>query len=167
MRIRNIRPAFFTDHFTGTMPADVALTYVGLWCVADDAGWLRWDVEQLGVEVWPWRPVRARERLLEHVGEVLTAAGKLVIYPCGCASLPTFPDHQRVGGQPSYGTRKEHLLHTTTEEARENLRTTENSFRKGKVGEGREGEVRGGLRAIMKVDPETGAYAYVGPEPTA
>jgi len=163
MRIRHVRPAFFTDHFTGTMPADVALTYVGLWCVADDAGWLRWDVQQLGVEIWPWRTVRAREALVERTGTVLTEASKLVIHPCGCAFLPTFADHQKVGGTPSYAVRKEHLTHTQTD-VYGLIRTTTD----GTLGKVREGEVReGSLRELVKVDPETGGYVYVAPESKA
>ena len=115
MRIRQIRPEFFTDPVTAHLSPAVQVTYIGLWCVADDAGWLVWDVPQLGALLSPYKSVRVRERAIEQAGAVLVEAGRLVLKECGCAHIPTLTDHQRIGGNKSFPVRDAHRVHTSTD----------------------------------------------------
>lgn len=107
-----MRPEFFTDPLTSKLPVDVRLTYIGLWCVADDAGWLRWDVAGIGASLYPYESVRVRERRIERVGESLVEASRLVVHECGCALIPKLIEHQKIGGNKSFTVRDEHRVHT-------------------------------------------------------
>jgi hypothetical protein len=111
MRIRQVRPEFFSDGRVSKLPVDVRLTYIGLWCVADDAGWLQWSVPDLGAQLYPYESVRVRERRLEAAGVALEDVGRLVMYPCGCAQIPTLPVHQKIGGNKSFTFRDRHDAH--------------------------------------------------------
>jgi hypothetical protein len=98
VRIRQVRPEFFTDPITARLPAAVQLTYIGLWCVADDAGWFRWDAATVGAVLYPFEPTKRRERHLTETMDVLVEAGRIVLFPCLCAHIPTLIVHQRIGG---------------------------------------------------------------------
>ena len=111
MRIRQLRPEFFTDPVTGRLPAPVQVAYIGLWCVADDAGWLDWDVPQIGALLYPYKSVHARETLIVKAGAALVAVGRLSVLDCGCARIPTMPAHQKIGGNKSFTAREKHERH--------------------------------------------------------
>lgn len=106
-----MRPEFFSDGRVSKLPTDVRLTYIGLWCVADDDGWLQWDAADLGAQLYPYESVRVRERRLETAGHLLVKAGRLVIHPCGCAQIPTLASNQKIGGNKSYTQRDKHDRH--------------------------------------------------------
>jgi hypothetical protein len=111
MRIRQIRPEFFTDPVTGRMKPDVQVAYIGLWIVADDAGWLEWDIPSIGALLYPYRPVHTREALIVRASDELVRLGRLTIMGCGCARIPTLQDHQRIGGNKSFTARERHQRH--------------------------------------------------------
>lgn len=111
MRIRQIRPEFFTDPVTGHLAPSVQVTYIGLWCVADDAGWLDWDVPQIGALLYPYKSVHARESLILKAGAELVAVGRLSVMDCGCALIPTLAHHQKIGGNKSFTGRDKHERH--------------------------------------------------------
>ena len=101
MRIRQVRPEFWTDETMAALSAAVRLFYIGLWDVADDAGWLS------GVRAD--RRGAVSVRVSEEAGAghcVLVGAaaevGRLVVHDCGCAEIPTLPRHQRVSGKQSF-----------------------------------------------------------------
>lgn len=114
MRIRQVRPEFFTDPVMAGLAAPVRLTYIGLWCVADDAGWLRWDVPQIGAILYPFEVAKRRERALVAASLALVDAGRLVILDCNCAQIPTLPRHQRVAGNQSFTARDAHKKHASS-----------------------------------------------------
>jgi len=118
VRIRQVRPEFFTDAVVSRLPAPVRLTYIGLWCVADDAGWMTWDVPQIAAQLSPYESIRTRERRLNLAGEALRDTGRLVFYECGCAHVPKLEEHQRIGGNKSYTARDEHRVHTRTDKSK-------------------------------------------------
>jgi hypothetical protein len=122
MRIRQVRPEFFTDPLTAHLPAAIQVTYIGLWCVADDAGWLIWDVPQIGALLYPYKSVRVREALVVRAAEVLTEGGRLVLHDCRCALIPKLEDHQKIGGNKSFPVRDKHLVHTRTDKSARNGR---------------------------------------------
>jgi hypothetical protein len=118
VRIRQVRPEFFTDHVMGALPADVRLTYIGLWCVADDAGWMTWDVDQIAAQLYPYESIRSRTRRVERACEALRDAGRLVIHECGCAVVPKLPEHQKIGGNKTFAARERHeSIHVRTSPA--------------------------------------------------
>ena len=111
MRIRQIRPEFFTDPVTGRMKPDTQVAYIGLWIVADDAGWLEWDIPSIGALLYPYRPVHTREALIVRASDELVRLGRLTVMGCGCARIPTLQDHQRIGGNKSFTARERHQRH--------------------------------------------------------
>lgn len=134
MRIRQVRPEFFTDAVVSRLSADARLTYIGLWCVADDAGWMTWDVAQIAAQLYPYKSVHVRERMVERAGEALGEAGRLVHHPCGCAFIPKLTDHQRIGGNKSFPSRDKHEVHTSPDKSARNVR-----LGNGKLGNGSTG----------------------------
>jgi hypothetical protein len=111
VRIRQVRPEFFTDAIVARLPADVRLLYIGLWIVADDAGWLDWDPAQIGALLFPFESVRRREAFIVRGGESLVKAGRMTLHDCGCAQIPTLPRHQRISGKQSFSAREAHGKH--------------------------------------------------------
>jgi hypothetical protein len=107
-----VRPEFFTDAIVSKLTPGVRLTYIGLWCVADDAGWMSWDVAQIGAQLYPYESVHVRERRIIAAGEALVAAGRLLMFECGCALIPKLEGHQRIGGNKSFTARDKHDVHT-------------------------------------------------------
>jgi len=108
MRIRQVRPEFFTDPTTSRLSVDVRLTYIGLWCVADDAGWLEFNAEHIAAMLYPYESIRVRTHRLEKSKAELEAAGRLVLHDCGCAQIPTLEHHQKIGGTKSFTARDKH-----------------------------------------------------------
>jgi hypothetical protein len=85
------------------------LFYIGLWCVADDAGWLEWDLDELGALLFPHETPRRRERHIETWSEELVKARRVVVMECGCAVIPTLDAHQKhAGGNRSFQYRDAH-----------------------------------------------------------
>lgn len=142
MRIRSVRPDFWQDDTLGHLSDAARLFYIGLWCVADDAGWLEWKPAQIGAALYPYRNAAARVRSIEGWGETLVDAGRVVRYPCGCAHIPTLPKHQRTGGNPSYQYRDKHRYHTSTEQSGQVRRDTPQEEGEGERGEGGRGSAR-------------------------
>jgi hypothetical protein len=127
MRIRAVRPDFWSDETLGHLPDPVRLFYIGLWCVSDDAGWFEYHAAQLGAALYPYRPVRSRERDIERYMVALVELERIVLYPCGCGYIPTMARHQALGGRPSYAIRDKHKKHDvrTNTDASVPLRTAE------------------------------------------
>ena len=96
MRIRQVKPAFWTDSRIAALPPAVRLFYIGLWMEADDAGWLRWDLSQIANELYGYESRKKREREVEAFKDHLLASGRLVLHPCGHAQIPTMTTHQHL-----------------------------------------------------------------------
>jgi hypothetical protein len=89
----------------------VRLFYIGLWNIADDAGWIEWRVPRIGAVLFPYESVKRRSRDIEAWSLALVESGRLVIWPCGCAQVPTLSRHQRVTGKQSYTVMDSHKKH--------------------------------------------------------
>lgn len=98
MRIRQVKPAFWGDARLAALPAATRLFYVGLWCIADDAGWLELDIPSIGHELYGYETRPRRERTVRTMLGQLTEIGRLVEHPCGHGEIPTLPEHQRLSG---------------------------------------------------------------------
>lgn len=104
-----MRPEFWSDALVAAMPPAVRLFYVGLWCVADDYGWLRWNETEIAALLFPYESPKKRVRDVSGWATVLTDSGRLVLYRCGCGCIPTLPRHQVNGGKKSATNRDKHL----------------------------------------------------------
>jgi hypothetical protein len=111
MRIRAVRPDFWSDDKLGHVPDAVRLFYIGLWCIADDAGWFEFHVSQLGATLYPYRAVKARERSISSWTATLVNLERVQLFPCGCGFIPTMARHQLIGGKASYALRDKHQRH--------------------------------------------------------
>jgi hypothetical protein len=96
MRIRQVKPAFWADAKVAALPAPARLFYVGLWMIADDAGWLRWDAPQIANELYGYESRHKREKDVETYLALLVAAKRVVVHPCGHAEVPHLVTHQHL-----------------------------------------------------------------------
>lgn len=93
-----MKPSYFKDARIAALTPAVRLTYIGLWMLADDAGYYRWDVAEAGLELYGYESRGKRERdVTNHLAQ-LVAAGRVVDLGCGHITIPTLTDHQRFGG---------------------------------------------------------------------
>lgn len=97
-RIRSIKPGFFKDPTMAALSPGCQVFYIGLWTIADDAGWLEWCIPWIGAELFPYAPVRKRERDIHLWEQQLAEAGRLKVGECGHATIPRFRDHQHLAG---------------------------------------------------------------------
>lgn len=109
MRIRQVRQEFWTDELLADLPDAIRLFYIGLWCVADDAGWMRWEPHRIGALLYPYRSASRRERNIEEWTGRLVSLGRVVLHSCGCAQIPTLPRHQVVGGKRAETDFRRHM----------------------------------------------------------
>lgn len=113
MRIRQIKPSWWLDKPLRRLTADVREFYIGLWQLADDAGWLGWDVERIAAELYPYASVSHRERNVANwsvrLAELEPDSPHLVIWSCGHAQVPKMAGHQRITGKQSLGVKERHL----------------------------------------------------------
>lgn len=101
MRIRQVKPAFWSDDPCSHLSDGARLFYIGLWMLADDAGWLEWNVAEIGGELYRYKGKAMRERLVERYADELTRlnGSRLVRHDCGHAFLTHLTEHQRFGGK--------------------------------------------------------------------
>ncbi len=101
MRIRQVKPGFFKDARMAELSPEERLFYIGLWMLADDAGYLRWDPAEAALELYGYDPRDQRERAVTDHLAVLIAAGRVTNLECGHLFVPTFTTHQRLAGPTS------------------------------------------------------------------
>lgn len=101
-RKRLISPEFFTSSAVNSLKIDAAMTFVGLWCYADDEGRAEDDVDLIKAAVWPRRREQSVRRIEGHL-EALHDAGLLCRYEINgyrLLHLPSWSEHQK----PSHPT---------------------------------------------------------------
>jgi len=154
MRIRQLKPDYWRDsrlHNTPGITADVREFYIGLWGVADDEGFLRWDLPEVASELYRYQSPARRERNVGAWVERLVAIGRVEFLPCGVhAYIPKLTTHQRIGGKRSQTYVTEHLSCGKSTRVREDMDLPQLSARNGK-GNGRE---RNGTESNGKTDYE-------------
>jgi hypothetical protein len=98
LRNRYVKAEFWSDAKLFNLSDTEKLMYIGLWAEADDHGWLRWDPEQIAVDLRRGIPFPDGVASVERAGDKLAERGRLVMLECGHAHIPTFLKHQtRVG----------------------------------------------------------------------
>lgn len=105
-----MKPEFWKDGTIASLPVTTRLAYIGLWGLADDAGWLRLDVPAIALELFGYEPRVRREKVVSAAVEDLVAAKRIEVHDCGHALIPRFVDHQRFAGETKrvYTIRREH-----------------------------------------------------------
>jgi hypothetical protein len=98
MRIRQVKPAFWADAKLAELPEATRLFYIGLWMLADDAGWLRWNVVEAAHELYGYETRRKREQRTQAMYEALVAAERVQAFDCGHSFIPKLTDHQHLSG---------------------------------------------------------------------
>lgn len=111
MRIRQVKPEFWSDPEMAALPYPVRLIYIGLWCVADDAGYIEWRPERIAHDLLGYESTKVRERHLTDWAAALVGSGHLEIFDCGCALIPTLSKHQRITGKQNFRYRDAHGKH--------------------------------------------------------
>lgn len=131
MRIRNIKPGFWTNEHLSTLPHSQRLFFIGLWMVADRSGRLEDRPERLRVQIFPYElRFDARSAL-----DALVAAGFLIRYEVDGSKLleiPNFEKHQYINNRereselPGLDQGKVSTI-TTDKDSGQQIRTTDNT----------------------------------------
>jgi hypothetical protein len=159
MRIRQVKPGFCTDKVIAALPKPARLTYILLWMLADDYGWIEWDIEQAGAELYPFEGVKRRERELQTDLDALTNAGRIVAYDCGCLHIPHLAEHQRISGVRSSRAKDAHTKHLPLSDKQEPFTSSPGKVGV-RVGNGRE---RNGTVDAREREDENGFGGRVQP----
>jgi hypothetical protein len=127
VRARLVRPEFWTDSTVALMPDSTRLFYIGLWCIADDAGFIEWDEDAIGMQLLGYRSPAARRRVITAAVKTLVGAGRVKLLECGRhAVIPTLPRHAITGGNKSERVKTAHSEHgVRTSPAESGTSTTE------------------------------------------
>jgi hypothetical protein len=107
MRVRLIRPSYWTDADLHTrLSAEQREFYVGLWMESDDAGYIAWDLDRIGAELYPFATLKWRRATLPKWVEAL--APHVEQLECGKhLFIRAFTKHQ-FAPRPSFQHQKEH-----------------------------------------------------------
>lgn len=111
MRIRQVKPEFWSDPDMAALPYPVRLIYIGLWCVADDAGYIEWHPERIAHDLLGYESTKVRVKHLTEWTDQLVKSGHVQMFECGCALIPTLSKHQRVTGKQNFRYRDAHGKH--------------------------------------------------------
>lgn len=84
-------------------------TYIGLWMLADDEGWLPRDVPAIAAALYRYEDRAFREGFVRKGLDRLTRLGKVVSHRC-CLELPAVAKYPRAGKKTAEH-RSEHLNH--------------------------------------------------------
>ncbi len=93
LRIRQVKPAFWSDAKLIRLSPDVRLFYVGVWAISDDAGWFDWDPEQVAVDL------HLRRAFVDRAMAALVKTGRVVLHDCGHGEVPHLVEHQRLAAE--------------------------------------------------------------------
>ena len=145
MRVRLIRPAYWTDADLHTrLSAEAREFYIGLWMLSDDAGFVTWDIDRMGAELYPFESLAWRR---EHIPMWLDALDShAVLLECGKHVLiSSLPRHQ-YPPKPSFQNRRAHeaCLHLVAPYGASGDHVAPAGTSTGREGKGRESE--GGAR---------------------
>lgn len=147
-----IRPAYWTDADLHTrLTAEQREFYVGLWMLADDAGFVAWDLHRVGAELYPYRSPAWREKRLGAWLELLGVEHARLL-DCGAhVQIPNLPKYQNPP-RPSNQTERQHMSscgrHVAPHGPSGEQMAPAQGFSKGFSREGREVEGRAAAREI-------------------
>jgi hypothetical protein len=142
VRIRQIKPAWWLDKtLRRGLTADQREFYIGLWMLADDAGYLEWDPVRIAAELYPYETVGRRESRVTAWAFTLEALEPddphLLRLPCGHAVVPKMPGHQRISGKQTVSVKLDHQRCPAPVSGSERNSATDSQSPPGRVGNGR------------------------------
>lgn len=92
-----LKREYFSDfEFQTELTAAERECFMGLWQLADDAGWLDWDPAQVASHIYRFEGRGGPAMLAENIRR-LVDTGRLKVLSCGHASLPRGEGHARPG----------------------------------------------------------------------
>lgn len=97
MRIRTIKPAFWSDEVVGRLSYAARLLFISTWSLADDEGRLRWHPAHVRAAAFVYDDLTLAE--VSQIMSELTTAGLLVSYRVRdqqFAHVPTWKAHQKI-----------------------------------------------------------------------
>ena len=166
MKIRSVRPEFFTDAKMPLLTPSARLLYVGLWCIADDEGRGEYLPKLIEGAVFPHEQVDIFALLRE-----LLDLGRLVVYEVDGQMyfhIPRFEDYQkpnrkyesrlpappaqRVGSVDAVREQKQPEIPIDIDDSTETLPTQRVSTADAHAGEGEGEGVRRGSRSIATLE---------------
>ncbi len=101
MRGRYLMREYWTDSdLFLRLSADEREVYIGLWMLADDAGWLPRDVQAIGAALAHYENLAPREKRVRDALEALRKLGKVASFRC-CLHLPAVEKYPRAGRKSS------------------------------------------------------------------
>lgn len=98
MRIRQIKPSFWSDSKIADLPVPTRLFFIGTWGLADDAGFINLDIREMAKELYGFDQVKKREASVERMLAELIAAGRIVDHGCGHVEVIHLGEHQHLAG---------------------------------------------------------------------
>ena len=157
MRIRQVKPEFWRDEKLADLDDSERLIYIGLWMCADDAGWFRTNVREIGADLFPYEDRRTREDRIERVILRLSEMERVIGEECGKhARLPYLPRHQRMSSPDKrvYTHEREHRAsciapHIPAETRGEPQTVHDATTRNGKERKGTERKGTGGYGGVF------------------
>lgn len=81
-RIRSVKPSFFSSLDTAALPIPTRLTFIGLWCYADDKGRGLDDARLIKAEVWPLDRSYTERKIARDL-DTLARQGQVERYEAG------------------------------------------------------------------------------------
>ncbi len=108
-----LKREYFSDYeFQTELNATQREVFMGLWQLADDAGWLDWEPEQIAAHIFRYEG-RTGVSLLKQAAERLKETGRLRVLACGHANLPRGAGHSRPGRPgSSFSALEKHQKHS-------------------------------------------------------
>lgn len=158
MRIRQVKPDLWTDPVTARFSDGAIRLYIGLWNVADDGGYLAWDIELIGALLYSYDTPRNRVRRINKAAAEIVESGRMAVLECGHAHIPTLPHHQRLSGSTKrvLTEQKKHEARQCPHipaDARTSPRIPDTEIGIGTVGNGKVRNVIAGAREQEPRDP--------------
>lgn len=109
MRTRLVRPEFWADEKMADLPEGMRLFYIGLWALADDAGYFDWHDRAIAAELFRYEAPDTREPRVTGYLEGLLGAARIRRLPCQIHGLvPTLPEYRIKGGEQLFTIKKRH-----------------------------------------------------------
>ena len=97
MRGRYIMREYWTDSdLFLRLTAEEREVYIGLWMLADDAGWMPRDIPAIGAAIYHYEDRKPREKMVRDALDRLRLLGKIESHRC-CLYLPAVSRYPRSG----------------------------------------------------------------------
>lgn len=109
MKGRMIRPEFFSDSVMAALPIETRMTFIGLWCLADDAGYFRWQPPEIAATIYVYETPTIREPMVLRDLDLLLEHDRVRLLSCNRHGLvPSLPKYRFKSGRQTLFVRDEH-----------------------------------------------------------